>query len=223
MTYICFYLSYERMLTEYTDAQCGRLLRAMLAYAARGEEPTLKKYERYIWHTLKDQLDRDRTAYDTKCQRLRENGLKGAQARKRKQADPEETTCDPLEAIACKEREKEKKNEKENEKEREREKDTVPQRDGGAGAGGEEPLSDKKTSKSPDPTDRDEDFEHFWRIYPNRIKKQEAREAFKAVDVPVETLTLAALRQRDSALWQREGGRFIPSPAAWLRQKRRGL
>ena len=93
MTYLCFYLSYEGMLREYTDAQCGRLVRAMLAYANRGEEPALKKTERYIWHSLKDQLDRDRLAYEAKCRRLRENGAKGGRPRQNR---AEAETEDPL-------------------------------------------------------------------------------------------------------------------------------
>lgn len=62
-------------------------------------------------------------------------------------------------------------------------------------------------------------FEEFWREYPKKTGKAEARKAFFAVD-PDDTLlrkmTDAIKEQKDGKQWKSEGGRYIPSPALWL-------
>ena len=63
MPYVCLYASYLTGLAPYTDSQLGRLVRAMLAYGATGEEPVFDGCERYVWPMLKDQLDRDQENY----------------------------------------------------------------------------------------------------------------------------------------------------------------
>ena len=64
------------------------------------------------------------------------------------------------------------------------------------------------------------DFDQFWKAYPKKVGKQDAREAFSKVNVPLKTLLDALCQQDQSAQWNRDGGRFIPNPATWLKQKR---
>jgi hypothetical protein len=63
-------------------------------------------------------------------------------------------------------------------------------------------------------------FDRFWTDWPRKRKKGDALKAWKAL-APDEALTeriLAAVaRARASPDWRREGGRFIPYPATWLR------
>ena len=63
-------------------------------------------------------------------------------------------------------------------------------------------------------------FDVFWKAYPRKINKQEARQAFAKVSTPVETLTRAVAKQKLSAQWKADGGRYIPYPATWLNQRR---
>mgnify|MGYP007111661578 CR=1 FL=1 len=49
----------------------------MLRYASTGEDPELKGNERFIWPTIRTQIDRDIANYASKCQTNRENGKKG--------------------------------------------------------------------------------------------------------------------------------------------------
>ena len=63
-------------------------------------------------------------------------------------------------------------------------------------------------------------FDLFWDEYPRKVKKQQAREAFKCVSVSLDILLEALSRQKKSSQWQEDGGRFVPYPAVWLRDRR---
>lgn len=66
------------------------------------------------------------------------------------------------------------------------------------------------------------EFTEFWNAYPKvkQKSKQEAREAFAKVDVPLQTLLDALEIQKKSHDWQKEGGQYIPYPAKWLNKRR---
>lgn len=69
----------------------------------------------------------------------------------------------------------------------------------------------------------DDDFDVFWANYPKKVAKAEARKAWARLK-PTEPLVheiigaLAWQRRRDD--WIRDGGKFIPHPATWLRGAR---
>ena len=63
-------------------------------------------------------------------------------------------------------------------------------------------------------------FDRFWELYPRKVKKQQARAAFDCVDVGIEVLMNALNRQVCDPRWQEEGGRFVPYPDSWLRDRR---
>ena len=66
-------------------------------------------------------------------------------------------------------------------------------------------------------------FAAFWEAYPRKRAKADALRAWKALS-PSKALQgrmLSALEsQKAGADWQREGGRFVPYPGAWLRGRR---
>lgn len=66
------------------------------------------------------------------------------------------------------------------------------------------------------------EFEAFWNAYPKvkQKSKQEAREAFEKVDVPLQILLDALEIQKKSNDWTKEGGQYIPYPAKWLNKRR---
>lgn len=66
------------------------------------------------------------------------------------------------------------------------------------------------------------EFEAFWNAYPKvkQKSKQEAREAFAKVDVPLQTILDALEIQKRSHDWQKDGGQYIPYPAKWLNKRR---
>ena len=65
-----------------------------------------------------------------------------------------------------------------------------------------------------------DDFEIFWHEYPKKVGKKEAFKAFKRVKEPLSVLIAAVRAQEQSAMWNKENGRFIPNPATWLNQGR---
>lgn len=64
-------------------------------------------------------------------------------------------------------------------------------------------------------------FEEFWKAYPNKTGKGNARKAWKKLKCKAklpEILTGVRLA-KSSDQWTKEGGRFIPHPATWLNRE----
>ena len=80
MEYFCAYFSYLDSLSLYSDAACGRLFRALLRYSATGQEPKLKGAERFLFPTLRQNIDRDRERYEAKCRQNQKNRLGSTKA-----------------------------------------------------------------------------------------------------------------------------------------------
>lgn len=62
-------------------------------------------------------------------------------------------------------------------------------------------------------------FEEFWKAYPRKTAKDDARKAFEKRKPDAEMLAsmLTALSvQAASPAWTKDGGQFIPHPATWL-------
>lgn len=66
-------------------------------------------------------------------------------------------------------------------------------------------------------------FAQFWSIYPNHKAKADALKAWTKLN-PDDDLTKAILSaiaaQKQSEAWTKDGGRFIPLPATWIRGRR---
>jgi len=65
------------------------------------------------------------------------------------------------------------------------------------------------------------DFDRFWKVYPRKIGKGQARKAWKQMDglrPPVDVLIAAVSAQSGSEQW--EEWKYIPHPATWLRGER---
>ena len=67
------YHSYLEMLEPLTEAQRGRLFTALLQYSISGEEPALRGNERFVFPTMRQQIDRDARHYEEKCAVNRQN------------------------------------------------------------------------------------------------------------------------------------------------------
>jgi hypothetical protein len=67
------------------------------------------------------------------------------------------------------------------------------------------------------------DFETFWQNWPKRIAKADARKAWaqtKDVRPDIAKLLLAVKAQCKTESWLKDGGKYIPHPATWLRGER---
>jgi hypothetical protein len=69
----------------------------------------------------------------------------------------------------------------------------------------------------------DEGFEEFWKVYPKKCSKGDARKAWQQtakIRPQLPTLLKAVYAARASKQWLKDGGEFIPYPASWLRAER---
>lgn len=67
------------------------------------------------------------------------------------------------------------------------------------------------------------EFDAFWKAYPKRLAKGDARKAWhqtEAIRPALPELTAAIEAQMRSDQWRKNDGQFIPYPATWLRQER---
>ena len=83
MNHICLYLDYLPVLKTLSDHARGKLMIAMLRFAAKGEEPELTGPARYVWPVMRNQILRDREKYRLKCEQNRVNGKKGGRPPKK--------------------------------------------------------------------------------------------------------------------------------------------
>jgi hypothetical protein len=68
-----------------------------------------------------------------------------------------------------------------------------------------------------------EEFEEFWKHYPRKVAKADARKAWlqtKDVRPDITTVINAVTAACKTEQWMKSGGSFIPYPATWLRGER---
>ena len=73
----------------------------------------------------------------------------------------------------------------------------------------------------PSSNEDDDDFNTFWNEYPRKVGKQDARKAWKQTSAerpPIEEIVSRLETCCRSASWLKEGGKFIPYPATWVRR-----
>lgn len=66
-------------------------------------------------------------------------------------------------------------------------------------------------------------FNRFWAAYPKQADKVAVFDYFNKLDVDddlIEKMLAAIKAQKNSADWQKEGGRYIPNPLNWLTRRR---
>jgi hypothetical protein len=66
----------------------------------------------------------------------------------------------------------------------------------------------------------EEGFDEFWKAYPRKKKKGDARKAWQQtapIRPPLEKLIRAVIVARATKDWTKDDGEFVPYPATWLR------
>ena len=116
-TYFCAYHSYLEAMEPLNDAEKGRLFTACLIYSMTGEAPQLSGNERFIFPSMRGQIDRDKEKYRNHQKSQSENGKKGGRPKNPTKANESEKTHGFFEKA---------KKAKENEKEKEKENITPP-------------------------------------------------------------------------------------------------
>ena len=68
-----------------------------------------------------------------------------------------------------------------------------------------------------------DDFQEFWNVWPKRCAKADARKAWEQTkDIRPELTNLlnAVKAACKTEAWMKDGGKYIPHPATWLRGER---
>ena len=68
-----------------------------------------------------------------------------------------------------------------------------------------------------------EDFDKFWALYPKKLAKADARKAWaqtKDIRPELTNLLNAVKAACKTEAWMKDGGKYIPHPATWLRGER---
>ena len=66
-----------------------------------------------------------------------------------------------------------------------------------------------------------EGFDEFWKAYPRKVNKREAREKWNKAKLPDLPIVLKAIEdQKKTDQWQRDNGKFIPHPSTWINKER---
>ena len=179
-----------------SDAEAGRLAKAIWSYTMSNEEQNLSGAEKGLFAMIQMQLDQDaQRDADISEKRASAGAAGGKQTQANASKEKEEEANQAIASNKNKnQNKKENKNQnKEHEETRAREEKTPP------------------------------GFDRFWEAYPRKTAKQEAIKAFEKLKpdaMLIETMVKAIAQQKQSAQWQEDGGRYIPHPATWLNQHR---
>lgn len=88
---------------------------------------------------------------------------------------------------------------------------------------GTEEKGTEENIRAPKSTALRDRFDRFWDVYPKKVGKDAAWDAFKKRN-PGDDLTDAMIavvqQQRASEQWRKDGGQYIPNPRTWLHQGR---
>ena len=174
---------------------------AICAYALFGEEPELEAMTDSVsiaFELIRPVLDASRR----KSKSGKQGGSKPKQNESKPEANGKQTGSKPEENASKGEKEKEEEIEKEVEIEHE---------------------CVKRGCTESKPQAEGRSFTAFWEDYPAKINREEAWETWKAITPDAQTVgrIKAGLEAwKRSPQWTEDGGRYIPSAAKWLKDRR---
>lgn len=109
--YFKVFHSYLKSIEPLNDAERGRLFTAMLEYSITGVEPKLNGNERFIFPTMKANLDREVESYRNTVEANRLNGRKGGRPSKPKESEKTHSVFEkPKESEKSQDKDKDKDN-----------------------------------------------------------------------------------------------------------------
>ena len=180
-----------------SDAEAGRLAKAVWTYTTTGEEVELSGNEKGCYAMIIYTLRMDEAHDSGVSDQRRIAGLRSAE--KRKQQIQQMTTN----AEFSQQNQQTPTNQTIKNKNKEDIKETI--------------LTDRKEKSAA----LDRAFDKFWACYPRHTAKQDAKRAFIKVspdDALFETMLTAIQRQKQTDQWS--DPRYIPHPATWLNGRR---
>ena len=178
-----------------SDAEFGRLIRALLEYSMTGEEKELSGGEKAHWKRVRNRENRYQEGFENNEKVKTERARSAAKARWN---NAQACASNANDANAC---------------------TSIPSNAKNAYTNTN--SNTNSNTKAKEESNAREDFEKFWSAYPRKAgNKQKAFEAFKKAGVSLDILLTAVENQKQSAQWSKDGGQFIPHPTTWLNGKR---
>ena len=175
-----------------SDAEAGRLMKALWAYTMTGEEPNLSGAEKGIMALIMLTLSQDEEQTAEISRKRAEAGAIGGKQRVINAINASKYQANQANAS-----------------------DASTDQANQANAFNKNKNKNKETDKE------EELFERFWSAYPRKVGKPDARKKFQALK-PDEDLVEKMIESiniwKPTDQWQDE--RFIPHPATWLHQRR---
>ena len=200
--------SYLKSIEPLNDSERGRLFTAMLEYSSTGVSPRLSGNERFIFPTMKANLDREIESYRNVEKRNRENGRNGGRPKNPK---------NPLGFFGTQETQ--------TEQDKDKDKDYIsppiyPPQGGPHEQCGEQEEPPSPVPSEEKPTEYSADFTAFWKSYPSWRATDKAGCYRKFKKIPKETLPrlMESLEAHKRSKQWRDG--IIPLASTWLNQRR---
>lgn len=113
-TYLKLFTDYAETFDDMSDAEAGRLIKAILHYGASGEVRTLSGGERLVFGIIKRQIDRDNESADSHREAGKTGGRPKTKANQTKPNETKQNQTEPNFSEKEKEEEKDKDKEKDN-------------------------------------------------------------------------------------------------------------
>ena len=209
------YADWEQNCMRLSDEQRGKLFAAVMAYGIRGEDLSdeLDDVTAMCFSFMKSQIKRDAEKYEAVAAKNAENGKKGGRPKKSGRGEENKKSEKPGESEKSEGFfEKPKKADNDNDKDKDNDNDNDNDND-----------TDNDNEKEPQKNSGGGRFEEFWREYPKKQNVVRARKAFEFLAPDGDTFEkiMQSVRHfKKSENWQKEGGRYIPSPANFLLDRR---
>lgn len=208
---VMFYFDIRPCIRRLSLQDKGQLFEAILDYAENGFEPELDGALGVAWDFIQPRIDRDSAQYEQKTEKNRYATF----TRELKKQGHDAISFDDWKALTDIERHR-----------------MMSDDDLETSDGTERYPTTTSTSTSTSTSTipsrpsakpsrlSGEDFEVFWKAYPRKESKAQAKKSFAKVTVPLETLLQALETQKQSDQWSRNDGRYIPYASTWLNQRR---
>lgn len=220
LPYIKLFTDFSATVDLLSDAEAGRLLKAVLHYA-NNQEVNLTGQERLVYAMLKSQIDRDAASYQQFCDKQRENGLKGGRPKK-----PTETQQNPNNPTVITETQKTLNKDKDKDKEEDEDKEKDKEKDNKRHSVAHRPPTVDEVAEYCREKGYNIDAEHFvsyyesngWRVGKNPMKDWRAAcrtWAKNEYSKPGKTKTIAQTDYSQRGYQERQEGEL----PAWLKEE----
>ena len=191
-----------------TDVEAGKLIKAVFEYTTTGQQPRLQGTEKGIFLMIASILRQDEEDERRLNEKKAQAGSAGGKQKAAKTAGASSATKNEANVADASSATK-----------------NIANVAGASDHITDSNIYNNNINNNNHNTDRENGllFSRFWDTYPRHEAKEAAREAFEKLDPDeglLETMITAIGKWKMTNQWKADGGRYIPNPANWLKQRR---